>query len=205
MGCDQFSLYADRHSRPGADLGGGNSVAVNQFIGTLGAKFCQSSLYHYADKFTNVLPIVVSAELSYKVSEPIPFCKNLAADWLLHTRILANPPLSIHTNGILLVRRRPRRTGRAAIRSVAIPRGWPWRTVVGGVATARRTAHAMGPVRTILVRRQLAVMVFIERQQLRAGVGDCVLINDAIMVCVQRFHQRRGRRPEVAVSPWRAR
>ena len=48
--------------------------------------------------------------------------------------------------------------------------------------------------RSVLVRRQFAIVVFVERQQLRRGICDFIGIDHAIVVNVERFHERRRRR-----------
>src|SRR6185437_2343429 len=46
--------------------------------------------------------------------------------------------------------------------------------------------------RTQLVLRQFAVAVFIERFQRRGRIGNFVGVNHAVMIRIERVHQRRG-------------
>ena len=59
---------------------------------------------------------------------------------------------------------------------------------------ATRATITFRPRRTQLIHRQLAVAVLVELLEGGAGIGDFRLINHAIVVRVERGHQRRGRR-----------
>jgi hypothetical protein len=50
--------------------------------------------------------------------------------------------------------------------------------------------RAVRALRPVLVRRQFAIVVFVERQQLRRGVRDFIGIDYAVVVDVERFHER---------------
>ena len=82
-------------------------------------------------------------------------------------------------------------------------REWPITFATGSTWTATfrttpiigatRAAITFRPRRTQLIHRQLAVAVLVELLQGGAGIGDFRLINHAIVVRVERGHQRRWR------------
>src|SRR5690348_12149388 len=71
-----------------------------------------------------------------------------------------------------------------------------WRLLRALATWSGRPARAISALRTRrtqLIRRQLAVAVFIQRLQSRRSVRDLVGVNHTIVVRVQYFHQRRRR------------
>ena len=60
--------------------------------------------------------------------------------------------------------------------------------------TIRSTTHAVTNRGTQFLLRQLTVIVFVERLERRARVGDFIRVNHAIVIRIQHSHQRGWRR-----------
>jgi hypothetical protein len=65
-------------------------------------------------------------------------------------------------------------------------------------------AATIGTLRTQFIRRDLAVAIFVELLQRLRSVGDLLGRNDAVMIRIERGHQRRDRAmfaPAASLAP----
>ena len=45
--------------------------------------------------------------------------------------------------------------------------------------------------RTDFIRRQFSIAIFVERLERGGGIGDFFFVNDAVVICIERSHDRR--------------